>query len=149
MNVTTAFAAGLVAAAANATEAIELASSIHKLNAPRVTLRGPYYTSRPYFAPSQSLYPASDTDHVSTDDDRYSSSDSDSLSSSDEHLSSEEKSECARNGDPYACLRVQQQADCNVLQTLNEKSCMCEENYTCSTLKDFYGRSKCAQYNYG
>ena len=134
MNIKTAFAAGLVAAAANATEAIELVSNIQKLNAPRVTLRGPYYTSRPYYPSQPTGYPASDDDHVSTDDDRYSSSDSDSLSSSDYHPESEEESVCARNGDPYACLRVQTQADCNALQTLNEKSCMCEENYQCNTL---------------
>ena len=142
MNTKTFFAAGLVAAAANAAEAIELTSGLQKLNAPRVTLRGPYYTSRPFYVSAPDNY-QSDTDHVSTDDDRYSSSDSDSLSSSDYHPESEEESVCARDGDHYACLRKQTADECNALQTFNENTCMCEEVYTCNTLKDFYGRSKC------
>jgi hypothetical protein len=99
------FAAGLIAAAANALEATDFVSSFYTpLNAPRVTLGGPYYTTRPYY---RTPAPAKKEDfHVSTDDDRYSSSDSDSISSSDEERVKEEEETCAKDGDQFACLRV-------------------------------------------
>ena len=79
------FAAGLIAAAAYATEAIDATSlKTQSLNAPRVILTGPYYAQRPYYREKAPAYPKKERDHVSTDDDRYSSSDSDSVSSSDE-----------------------------------------------------------------
>lgn len=148
MNSKTFFAAGLIAAAATALDIADKGDALQKLNTPRVTLRGPYYTSRPHYeAPEADVY--SDTDHVSTDDDKWSSSSSDSLSSSDYHPESEEESTCERDGDIYACLRKQTKKECNALQDFNEATCLCEERYTCQTLKDFYGKTTCPEQNYG
>ena len=43
------FAAGLIVAAATAAEVTKKEGEFHTINAPRVSLRGPYYTSRPFF----------------------------------------------------------------------------------------------------
>jgi hypothetical protein len=148
MNSKTFFAAGLIAAAATALDIADKGDAIQKLNTPRVTLRGPYYTSRPHYeAPEADVY--SDTDHVDTDDDKWSSSSSDSLSSSDYHPESEEESVCTRDGDRYACLRKQKADECNVLQDFNNDTCLCEERYICQDLKDFYGKTTCPETNYG
>ena len=115
------FAAGLIAAAAQAVE-VRDAFSAHiahhpVYNAPRVALRGPYYHQRPYYAK-----PVVEVDdgHVSTDDDRYSSSDSDSVSTSDEEkLEAAAPEVCYANGDPFACLRVREASECNGAQTMD------------------------------
>ena len=152
MNNKTFFAAGLIAAAASAINAVDASHKINahgeKLRTPRVTLTGPYWQHRPYFATPA---PAEEEEfHVSTDDDRYSSSDSDSISSSDFHESTQEEEEtCERDGDIYACLRKQNAAQCMSTQTFNADTCLCNEKYTCNALADAYGKSTCPEQNYG
>ena len=152
MNNKTFFAAGLIAAAASAINAVDASHKINahgeKLRTPRVTLTGPYWQHRPYFATPA---PAEEEEfHVSTDDDRYSSSDSDSISSSDFHESTQEEEEtCERDGDIYACLRKQNAAQCMSTQTFNADTCLCNEKYTCNDLVNAYGKSTCPEQNYG
>jgi hypothetical protein len=151
MNNKTFFAAGLIAAAASAINAVDASHKINshgeKLRTPRVTLTGPYWQHRPYYAT-----PAPEEEeafHVSTDDDRYSSSDSDSISSSDFHPDTEEEETCERDGDIYACLRKQDDTQCHATQTFNADTCLCNEKYTCNALADAYGKSTCPAENYG
>ena len=149
MNSKTFFAAALIAGAATAVEIADLETTDYiPLNTPRVTLTGPYYTSRPHYEKEADDYPE-ETSHVDTDDDKWSSSSSDSLSSSDFHPSDEEESTCERDGDIYACLRKQTADQCNVLQDFNNDTCLCEERYTCNRLTDFYGKTTCPELNYG
>lgn len=149
------FAVGLVAAAANAVEiasrveSIPSASGKQTTNAPRIKLRGPYFSSRPWYKETVEEYAQEKEDGASTDDDRYSSSDSDSVSSSDENLPSSEESTCERDGDIYACLRKQNADACYTLQTFNEDTCLCEQDYACPELADAYGDSTCPFQNYG
>ena len=143
------FATGLIAAYATAIQVAEKTEGYQPLHAPRIKLTGPYYRTRPYYQEPANDYPEIDDGHVSTDDDRYSSSSSDSVSSSDVNEASEKESTCERDGDIYACLRVQTQKDCNALQNLNPLTCLCEEKYTCPQLADSYGKSTCPNQNYG
>merc|ERR1712151_930824 len=146
MNSKTFFAAGLIAAAATALEAqvADKTPGYQPHNSPRISLTGAYYTSRPYYEEPKPTWYESDDDHVSTDDDKWSSSSSDSLSSSDDHAASEESEGCERDGDRYACLRKQTADQCRALTTFNKDTCLCEEDYTCNTLKDHYGFTPCA-----
>lgn len=137
------FAAGLIAAAAQAVEVRDAFTghvAHHPVyNAPRVALRGPYYHQRPYYAEP---VVAAEDDHVSTDDDRYSSSDSDSVSSSDEERIEAVPEVCYANGDPFACLRVREATECNGAQTMDARSCTCFEDYRCNILSGGHG-SQC------
>ena len=150
MNTKTFFAAGLIAAAAQAISAVEKAAPFNlkgsKLHTPRVTLSGPYWQHRPYY---ETPVEEEEEFHVSTDDDRYSSSDSDSVSSSDFHESAAEEETCERDGDIYACLRKQEAGQCMSTQTFNADSCLCEEKYTCRALENAHGESTCPLENYG
>ena len=143
------FAAGLIAAAANAISAIEKTDKLQKLNTPRVKLTGPYWATRPFYEREADDYLKEDDGHVSTDDDRYSSSDSDSVSSSDVNEASEQEETCERDGDIYACLRKQKAEQCNSLQTFNEDTCLCNEKYICRDLSDAYGKSTCPARDHG
>ena len=151
MNTKSFFAAGLIAAAASAINAVDASHKINKhhekLRTPRVTLTGPYWQHRPYYATPEPE--EEEAFHVSTDDDRYSSSDSDSVSSSDFHESTQEEEGCERDGDIYACLRKQNAAQCDSTQTFNADTCLCNEKYTCRALADAYGKSTCPAENYG
>ena len=85
------FTVGLLTAAVTALKIDWSIDDYRRRNTPRVTLKGPAYTSIPFHIKQVDEFPLVDNGRVSTDDDRFSSSDSDSISSSDEQPVVEEE----------------------------------------------------------
>ena len=102
---------------------------------------GPLYEARPYLPKKEERNideKRNKGDHVDTNDDAWSSSDSDSLSSSDYfEAGTDDTKSCASQGDPYACLRVEDIWACNPFETFNRDMCLCvvKEEFQCNALK--------------
>ena len=118
---------------------------------------GPLYEAKPYIPkrePRNIDEPRKDSrlkkgeKNISTDDDRYSSSDSDSLSSSDYFTeNTDDTNSCASQGDPFACKRVNDAAQCGAFETFNLDTCLywLNEEVKCNALKPdgYNGKNGC------